>query len=181
MMTSASPRRPEDDASAMPKRSGGAKRTLTAGNIGRTFLNVAVSLPVLIAALVRPKTSAALREKVMLGVAAVTNCRYCQWGHTHWAMAHGVPLEEINQILGHQVESLHADDPAQVAAILFAQHCAENLDAVDPEAMANLRAHFGEAQSAEILAYVRAITLGSLAGNTLDAFLDRFRIAVGRK
>ena len=28
---------------------------------------------------------------------------------------------------------------------------------------------------AEILAYVRAITLGSLTGNTVDAFLDRVR------
>ena len=28
---------------------------------------------------------------------------------------------------------------------------------------------------AEILAYVRAITLGTLTGNTVDAFLDRLR------
>jgi NADH:ubiquinone oxidoreductase subunit K len=28
---------------------------------------------------------------------------------------------------------------------------------------------------AELLAYVRAITLGSLTGNTADAFFDRFR------
>ena len=180
-MATTPPRRPEDGANARPKPPRKVKRTLTAGNFFKTVANVVASSPVLLAALVRPKTSAALREKVMLGVTSVTDCRYCQWGHTHWAMAHGVPLEEINQILGHQVESLHADDPAQVAAILFAQHCAENLDAVDPEAMANLRAHFGEAQSAEILAYARAITLGSLAGNTVDAFLDRFRIAVGRK
>jgi len=32
-----------------------------------------------------------------------------------------------------------------------------------------------DAQVAEILAYVRAITLGSLTGNTVDAFLGRFR------
>ena len=133
------------------------------------------SSPVLLAALVRPKTSAALREKVMLGVTSVTDCRYCQWGHTHWAMAHGVPLEEVNQILGHQIESLEAKNPAEAAAILFAQHYAEHLDRFDPESIENLRKHYSDAQVAEILAYVRAITLGSLTGNTVDAFLDRFR------
>ena len=114
-----------------PKRPRRAKRTLTRGNLFRTVANVVASSPVLLAALVRPKTSAALREKVMLGVTSVTDCRYCTWGHTHWALAHGVPLEEVNQILGQQVESLQARDQAEAAAILFAQHYAENLDRLD--------------------------------------------------
>jgi AhpD family alkylhydroperoxidase len=95
-MATTYPQRPEDGASARPKPPRRAKRTLTAGNCFRTVANVVASGPVLLAALVRPKTSAALREKVMLGVTSVTDCRYCQWGHTHWAMAHGVPLDEIN-------------------------------------------------------------------------------------
>jgi AhpD family alkylhydroperoxidase len=151
------------------------KRTLTPGNTFQTVANVVASGPVLLAALVRPKTSAALREKVMLGVTSVTDCRYCQWGHTHWAMAQGVPLEEVNQILGHQIESLKAKNPAEAAAILFAQHYAENLDRFDPESIENLRKYYSDAQVAEILAYVRVITLGSLTGNTVDAFLGRFR------
>ena len=173
-MTTTSMRRPEDGASAPPKPPGKTKRTLTADNFLRTVANVVVSSPVLLAALVRPKTSAALREKVMLGVTSITDCRYCQWGHTHWAMAHGVPLEEVNQILGQQIESLEAKNPAEAAAILFAQHYAENLDRFDPESIENLRKYYSDAQVAEILAYVRAITLGSLTGNTVDAFLGRF-------
>jgi hypothetical protein len=90
-------------------------------------------------------------------------------------MAQGVPLEEVNQILGHQIESLKAKNPAEAAAILFAQHYAENLDQFDPESIENLRKYYSDAQVAEILAYVRAITLGSLTGNTVDAFLGRFR------
>jgi hypothetical protein len=43
------------------------KRTLTPGNFFKTVANVLASGPVLLAALVRPKTSAALREKVTLG------------------------------------------------------------------------------------------------------------------
>jgi AhpD family alkylhydroperoxidase len=100
------------------------KRTLTAGNFFRTVTDVLASGPVLLAALVRPKTSAALREKVMLGVTSITDCRYCAWGHSHWAMAHGVPLEEVNQILTQQIGTLDARNPAEAAAILFAQHYA---------------------------------------------------------
>jgi AhpD family alkylhydroperoxidase len=152
-----------------------AKRTLTTQNFLSTVANVVLSAPVLLSALIRPKTSAALREKVMLGVTSVTDCRYCQWGHSHWAMAHGVPLEEVNQILSQQVESLRAQNPAEAEAILFAQHYAENLEQFDPAATEDLLRYYTDGQVAEILAYVRAVTLGSLTGNTLDAILDRFR------
>lgn len=172
-MATTPPRRPEDGANARPKPPRKVKRTLTPGNLFRTFANVVASGPVLLAALVRPKTSAALREKVMLGVTSVTDCRYCQWGHSRWAMAHGVPLEEVNQILGQQIEPLQAGNRAEAAAILFAQHYAENLDRVDPESIENLREHYSDAQVAEILAYVRVVTLGSLTGNTVDVLLGR--------
>jgi len=112
---------PKSGTSPLPPHPGKMKRTLTPGNFFKTVANVVASGPVLLAALFRPKTSAALREKVMLGVTSVTDCRYCQWGHTHWAMAQGVPLEEVNQILGHQIESLKAKNPAEAAAILFAR------------------------------------------------------------
>ncbi len=152
-----------------------AKRTLTRQNFLRTVANVLASSPVLVAALFRPKTSAALREKVVLAVTAINDCALCAWGHSHWAMANGVPLEEVNQILGGQIESLAAANPAEAAAILFAQHYAERLDRIDPESLDNLRRYFTKAQAAEILAYVRAITLGNLCGNTLQAARDRLR------
>ena len=151
------------------------KRTLTPDNVFRTIGNVVASGPVLLAAFLEPKTSAALREKVVLGVTSINDCRYCEWGHTHWALANGVSVEEVNQILGLQVESLEATNPAEAAAILFAQHYAERRDQFDPEAIENLRRFYTDAQVTEILAYVRAITFGTLTGNTVDAFLDRFR------
>ena len=86
-------------------------------------------------------------------------------------MAHGVPMEEVNRILRHQAESLEAKNPAEAAAILFAQHYAEQLDRCDPESIENLRRHYRDAEVAEILAYVRFITLMNLTGNTVDAFL----------
>jgi AhpD family alkylhydroperoxidase len=165
--------RPKSDASTPPNRPGKAKRTLTPDNFLKTVANVMSSGPVLLESLVRPNISAALREKLFLAVTSVNDCRYCRWGHTHWAMAQGVPLEEVNQILSHQLESLEAKDPAEAAAILFAQHYAEQLDQFDPEAIENLRKYYSDAEVAEVLAYVRFITLANLTGNTVDAILDR--------
>ena len=165
--------RPKSGASTPPNHPGKAKRTLTPDNFLKTVANVMASGPVLLEALVRPNISAALREKLFLAVTSVNDCRYCKWGHTHWAMAQGVPLEEVNQILSHQIESLEAKDPAEAAAILFAQHYAEQLDQFDPAAIENLRKYYSDAEVAEILAYVRFITLANLTGNTVDAILDR--------
>ena len=90
-------------------------------------------------------------------------------------MAKGVPLEEVNQILGLQAESLAARNPGEAAAILFAQHYAEQLDQFDPDSIENLRQYYSDAEVAEILAYVRLITLANLTGNTVDAFLTGAR------
>jgi AhpD family alkylhydroperoxidase len=163
-------------ASAAPKHHPRKpKRTLTPGNLRKTVTNFVVSAPALARALVKPRTSRVLREKVVLSVTSVNDCRYCAWGHTHWALAHGVSLDEVNQILGHHTAELAAKDPAEAAAILFAQHYAEHHDQFDPEAVENLRKYYSDEQIEEILAYIRAITLGNLAGNTFDAFLGRFR------
>jgi AhpD family alkylhydroperoxidase len=151
------------------------KRTLTPGNVVETTARFAASLPVLVPALVRPKTSAALREKVMLGVTSVNDSRYCKWLHTHVAMAEGVPREEVDRIFGpvngppDETDAETADD----AAIRFGRRYAERLDQVDPEALERLRRHYGDAQVDEVLAYVRFITFANLLGNTADAFLGK--------
>ena len=90
--------------------------------------------------------------------------------------APGCSTEEINELLGFQ--SLEAATSAEAAAILFAQGYAETGGRADPGAIAVLRRHYDEAEVAEILGYVRAITLGNLTGNTVDAALDRIRSRV---
>ncbi len=152
-----------------------AKRTLTSENILRTVANCAISFPVIVRSIFRPKTSKALRERVMLGVTAINDCRFCAWGHSHWAFSQGVSLEEVNQILGNQDGALKANDPAEAAAILFGQHYAEQLGKIDPDSILNLRNHFSAAQVREILAYVYFITFTNLSGNTVDAVLERIR------
>ncbi len=152
----------------------GAKRGLGRANAWRIISTAVASSPVLVRALIRPTVSRALREKLMLEVSAVNDCRYCQWGHTYLAVSQGVPLEEINQIFGYQNEALRARDAAEAAAILFAQHYAERLEEYDPAAMVDLRQYYSQAQCTEILAYLRAITLGNLTGNSLDVIVGHW-------
>jgi len=165
----------EKAAGAAPESLRDRKRTLTRQNLVATLVNFLASAPALVRGLLKPRTSRALREKVVLAVTAINDCRYCAWGHTHWAMANGVSLDEVNRILGGQDAQLAASDPAEAAAILFAQHCAEHHDRIEPDATENLRRHYSAAQVEEIIAYIRAITLGNLLGNSVDAFLGRFR------
>ncbi len=99
---------PADDAHAKTGVSAPSKppqklrRTLTPDNIVRTVTNFVVVLPTLVRASIRPKIPFVLREKVCLAVTSINDCRFCQWGHTHWALAHGISLEEVNRILGHE-------------------------------------------------------------------------------
>lgn len=163
------------DASSASKADSMAKRTLTPVNILQTIANMAITFPIIIRSVFKPKTSKALREKVLLGVTAINDCRYCAWGHSHWAISQGIPLEEINQILSSQDGSLNANDPAEAAAILFGQHYAENLGEIDPESVKNLHNYFSQAQVREIVGFVYFITFTNLSGNTVDVLLERIR------
>ena len=154
------------------------KRTLTPDNFLETVTNLVTSLPVLLPAFVSPSTSAALREKVFLGVTSINEARYCKWAHTHWSMDQGVTLEEVKQILARPVESSNVKDSADTAAVRFGRTYAERLDKVDANAATALLRYYDEEQADEILAYVRFITFTNLLGNTADDFLNRLFVTV---
>lgn len=169
---------PERRARAASRSVSLSKRTLDSENLLGTVKNLVSSLPVLLPAFAAPATSAALREKVFLGVTSVNDCRYCKWLHTRLSLGQGVTLAEIEQILGDLVESSNMTDPADAAAIRFGRDYAERLDQYDTNAIAALRRHYREDQVDEILAYVRFITFANLLGNTADVFLDRLVVSV---
>jgi AhpD family alkylhydroperoxidase len=50
------------------------------------------------------------KEKIMLAVTAVNNCRYCEWGHTKMALEAGCSEEEIQQIMTHDFSSCDPDE-----------------------------------------------------------------------
>jgi AhpD family alkylhydroperoxidase len=119
------------------------------------------------------RVSRAFAEKIMMAVTAVNGCRYCAWFHTKLALQEGVPPEEIQQILGKEVDDFTEDE---AVALAFAQHWAEMAGHPDPEAERRFRDYYGPQISADILNWMRMINTGNLLGNTWDAILWRLGI-----
>ncbi len=149
------------------------KRVFTPGNLLKRLSLAGLHLPFLVRGVLWPATSRALREKIMLAVTSVNDCRYCSWGHTRLALANGVDIDELNQLLSH--EGVNVGSDADAAAVLYAQHYADTDGKVDPEAIVQLKPYFSSYQIREIHAYIHAIYIGNLSGNTFDALLERFR------
>jgi len=118
------------------------------------------------------RVSKPFAEKIMLAVTRVNGCRYCLYGHSRAALASGVSEAELKQILAWEQDVF---DDNEGVALTFAQHYAESGCQPDASAWQRLQDFYGEQTARDILAYLRMITLGNLAGNTLDAFLSRLK------
>lgn len=150
-----------------------SKRTFDLPLLARSALDAARYAPTLLQALVNPATSPALREKVMLAVTAVNDCRYCSWVHTGLALENGVDLDALQQVL--DAGSFGEIDQREAAAILYGKHFADTLRAPSAEAERALARHWSEEERREILAYIHAIYFANLSGNSADAWLARLR------
>jgi AhpD family alkylhydroperoxidase len=150
-----------------------SKRTFTMPLLLRSFGALALYTPVRLAALVKPATSRSLRERVIIGVTSVNDCRWCSWLHTGIALRHGVDLDELRSLLGSGSLDTVADREA--TAILFARHFADTLRRPTPAARLALARQFTPYQRLEIMAWIHFIYFTNLSGNSADAWLARFR------
>jgi AhpD family alkylhydroperoxidase len=150
-----------------------AKRTFTVPLLVRSFGALVLYMPIRWISLVKPATSRALREKVILGVTSVNDCRWCSWLHSGIALKHGVNLDELQSLLSSG--TFGAVDEREATAILFGQHFAETLRQPTPEARRALARQFTPWQRLEIMAWIHFIYFCNLAGNSADAWLARFR------
>jgi AhpD family alkylhydroperoxidase len=150
-----------------------AKRTFTMPLLVRSFGALVLYMPVRWITLVKPTTSRALREKVILGVTSVNDCRWCSWLHSGIALKHGVNLHELQSLL--DSGTFGAVDEREATAVLFAQHFAETLRQPTPAAQQALARQFTPWQRLEIMAWIHFIYFCNLAGNSADAWLARFR------
>lgn len=149
------------------------KRVFTPTLLIKRISLAGLYLPFLIRGYLFPTTSRQLREKVMLAVTSVNDCRYCAWGHTHLALNQGIDREEINAILEHTNYKTALED--EVAALLYAQHYADTNGSIEKGSKSSLGKYFRKSQIWEIQAYINAIYIGNLSGNTFDALISRFK------
>ena len=112
------------------------------------------------------------RERIMLAVTAVNDCRYCEWGHTKLALSEGCSEEEIEQIM---TQDFGSCNPDEVIALAYAQHYAETRDNPTDEYWDKMVEFYGKQKAEEIQLIIETITMGNLLGNTLDAFESRLK------
>lgn len=119
--------------------------------------------------------SPAFRERLMLAVTAVNDCRYCDYYHARAALTAGLSDAEVAALRDGVVDNAPAE---QVPALLYAQHWAETNGRPAPAARQTLYEAYNPRRAEAIETVLRMIRTGNLLGNTADYLL--FRLSGGR-
>ena len=125
----------------------------------------------------RPRIERSFRERIMLAVTQVNDCRYCSYVHARMALQAGLSEQEISELLEGDLEH---SPPDQLVALAFAQHYAEQAGRPDQLTLERLQDSYGPESTNEIMASIRVIYFANLLGNTFDKLLHRFKPATLR-
>jgi AhpD family alkylhydroperoxidase len=112
------------------------------------------------------------RERILLAVTAINECKYCSYGHSLMALKAGCTQEEILKIMKGDFEQL---DSHQRIALNFAQHYTATKRNPGKKALNALFSWYSYEESYEILLLIHLIEMGNLLGNTIDAFKSRLK------
>jgi len=118
---------------------------------------------------------AAFRERLMLAVTAVNECRYCSYAHAKHALVEGIDKDEIEALQDGVIESCPRDE---LPALLYAQHWAETQGRTELAARERIVKKYNEETVKAIELTLQTIQMGNLLGNTIDYVL--YRLSFGR-
>jgi AhpD family alkylhydroperoxidase len=116
------------------------------------------------------------RERLMLAVTEVNQCRYCRTFHIGQAKEAGISMEETDIYLKGTIPDDIPEE--QKLAVCYAQHWAETDNNPDHDYLDQVREEYGEEGFEAISMVLRMIRMGNLLGNSVDYFL--YRISFGR-
>jgi AhpD family alkylhydroperoxidase len=127
-------------------------------------------------ALREDRISPAFRERLMMAVTEVNDCRYCRTFHVQQAYQAGLSEQEIQTYLS----GIIPEDipPEEKLAVCYAKYWAENDAQPDLKSQNQIREAYGEEGFDAIQIILRMIRMGNLLGNTGDYFL--FRLSFGK-
>jgi len=110
------------------------------------------------------------RERLMLAVTSVNQCRYCSFAHRKMALTEGISYEEIQKLSNGNLDKCPEEE---LPALLYAQHWAEFEGKPEPEIVQHIQNIYGKDKALVIELIIRMINAANLAGNTLDLFLHK--------
>jgi AhpD family alkylhydroperoxidase len=122
------------------------------------------------------RVTTAFRERLMLAVTEVNQCRYCRSFHIGQAKQVGIPIDEITEYLKGDIPEVIPEE--QKLAVCYAEHWAETGANPDLDYIEQVRETFGEDGFQTISIVLRMIWIGNLMGNTIDYVLHK--ISFGR-
>ncbi len=114
--------------------------------------------------------SHAFRERLMMAVTAVNQCRYCSYFHAQESLRAGLPPDEIRQLLDGNVNQAPTEE---LPALLYAQHWAESNGRPNPTVRQRLLDSYGQERTEAIETVLHMIRTGNLLGNTTDWLLHK--------
>ena len=136
-------------------------------------LNIAASPGNLYGILVSKRFDPAFREEIMVAIATLNACKYCNYAHHDFALQAGVSKEDLAQLEGISPESF---DEKKFLAITYARELANrNFSGVTPELVKQLKENYSVQERGDIQTTARIIMLFSMICNTSDAFVSRLR------
>lgn len=115
------------------------------------------------------------RERIILAVTGVNQCRYCSYVHTRLALKTGISKNETDELL----KGVFGEVPSEERiALAYAQHWAEQRGNPDPEVQATFESTYSPEQREAIYAVIRLINFNNLCGNTLDWILHTLSFGI---
>ncbi len=117
----------------------------------------------------------AFRERLMLAVTGVNDCRFCSYRHSRKALEEGVGQREIDLLLEGKISVCPEDE---VPAVMYARHWAETGGRPDAKTKQRLQEIYGEKTRHDLHLILRMIRMANLLGNAVDYIL--FRLSGGR-
>jgi AhpD family alkylhydroperoxidase len=112
--------------------------------------------------------SGAFRERLMLAVTGVNDCRYCKALHTRIASVNGLTAAEQDAVLA---GDFSLSPSGEREALAWARRWAEAGGKAGAQGRANLEAHYGPEMARTIETAAEAIAIGNYTGNGVDRFL----------
>jgi AhpD family alkylhydroperoxidase len=114
--------------------------------------------------------SPAFRERIMLAVTSVNQCRYCSLAHGREALSRGITPAELDELCRGEFAG---SPPEEVPALLYARHWAETNGSPDERVRNQLIPRYGGQAVRLMELAMRMIRSGNLLGNTFDLLLHR--------
>jgi AhpD family alkylhydroperoxidase len=112
------------------------------------------------------------RERIMLAVTEVNDCAICSYAHTKRALESGMTNQEIQNMLSGIIDDVPTEE---MAAILFAQHYADNRGKPSRKSWERLLEIYGISKAKGILGSISTIMMGNVYGIPWSSFINRLR------